>query len=424
MIKFLLKGLLRDRHRSLVPSIIVFLGVMLTVVFQSWISGVLGDGIESNARFATGHVKVMTKAYADNIDQMPNDLALLGTDSIMSSLRKNFPRLSWAERIHFAGLIDVPDNSGETRAQGTILGFGIDLLSGDKEEADRMNIPKSIVQGRLPANSGEILLSDLLAQKLKVGPGDTVSLIGSTMYGEMAVYNFVLAGTVEFGTRAMDRGTMIADIRDARKALNMEDATGEILGFFNTGYYDDELAGQLASRFNKDFNVKSDKFSPVMITLKMQSGMAILVDYSSKILGIMIFVFLLAMSIVLWNAGLLVGLRRYGEFGMRLAIGEEKGHVYRTMIYESLLIGITGSVAGVIVGMGLAWYLQTYGIDIGNMMKNATIIMPAVFHAHITTETWFIGFIPGVFSTLIGTMLSGIGIYKRQTAQLFKELEA
>ncbi len=174
------------------------------------------------------------------------------------------------------------------------------------------------------------------------------------MYGEMAIYNFVLAGTVEFGAQAMDRGTMIADIGDVRKALNMENATGEILGFFNTGYYDDELAGQMASRFNKEFNVKSDQFSPVMITLKMQSGMEILVDYSSKILGIMIFVFLVAMSIVLWNAGLLGGLRRYGEFGMRLAIGEEKGHVYRTMIYESLIIGIMGSVAGVIAGMGIA----------------------------------------------------------------------
>ncbi len=424
MIQFLLKGLLRDRHRSLVPLIIVFLGVMLTVVFQSWLSGVIGDGIESNARFNTGHVKVMTKAYADNIDQMPNDLALLGTDSVMTSLVENFPEISWAGRIHFAGLIDVPDAYGETRSQGTIVGFGIDLLSGNTEEADRMNIPTSIVRGRLPVSAGEILLSDLLAQKLAVEPGDTVSLIGSTMYGEMAVYNFTLAGTVEFGTQAMDRGTMIADIGDVRKALNMEDATGQILGFFNTGYYDDELAQQVVSRFNRDFYKSSDEFSPVMISLKMQSGMEILVDYSSKVLGIMIFVFLMAMSIVLWNAGLLGGLRRYGEFGMRLAIGEEKGHIYRTMIYESLLIGVIGSVAGVIIGMGLAWYLQTYGIDLGNMMKNATIMMPTVFHARITTETWFIGFIPGVFSTLIGTMLSGIGIYKRQTAQLFKELEA
>jgi hypothetical protein len=29
-----------------------------------------------------------------------------------------------------------------------------------------------------------------------------------------------------------------------------------------------------------------------------------------------------------------------------------------------------------------------------------------------------------VFATLLGTALAGLGIYKRQTAQLFKELQA
>jgi putative ABC transport system permease protein len=130
------------------------------------------------------------------------------------------------------------------------------------------------------------------------------------------------------------------------------------------------------------------------------------------------------MSVILWNAGLLGGLRRYGEFGMRLAIGEEKNHVYRTMIYESLIIGFLGSVGGVFLGMIIALYLQKNGIDLGIMMKNATIMIPSVFHARITPQTWYIGFIPGVFSALIGTMLAGIGIYKRQTARLIKELQA
>ena len=51
-------------------------------------------------------------------------------------------------------------------------------------------------------------------------------------------------------------------------------------------------------------------------------------------------------------------------------------------------------------------------------------MMPGVFRAQITNATWYIGFIPGLVSTQLGTMLAGIGIYKRQTAQLFKELEA
>jgi putative ABC transport system permease protein len=109
---------------------------------------------------------------------------------------------------------------------------------------------------------------------------------------------------------------------------------------------------------------------------------------------------------------------------MRLAVGESKGHVYKTLIYESILIGIIGSVCGIAVGLGISWYLQEYGLYLGKLMKDATIMMPTTYRARISPETWFIGFIPGVFSKVIGTMLSGIGIYKRQTAQLFKELES
>lgn len=424
MIRFLLKGLIRDKHRSLLPMIVVALGVMLTVVFHSWLTGVISDSIEYNARFNTGHVKVMTSAYADNLDQMPNDLALLDADSLRDILSKEYPNVEWFERIHFAGLVDVPDSSGETKSQGNAIGFGIDLLTPGSEEIDRMNIRQSMVKGSLPQKKGEILLSDELAANLKLKPGDTISLISSTMYGEMAIYNFTVAGTIAFGSSLLDRGTIIADIADVRAALNMEGATGEILGLSKDGYYDQKQCSSMAAVFNQKYNKTGDEYSPVMKTLSEQNNLGVLVNYSSAMLVILVSVFLLAMSIVLWNAGLLGGLRRYGEFGMRLAIGEEKGHVYKTMIYESLLIGFFGSLAGVIVGMVIAWYFQRYGLNLKGMMQNATIIMPTVFKAHITTATWFIGFIPGIISTLLGTMLSGIGIYKRQTAQLFKELEA
>jgi putative ABC transport system permease protein len=74
--------------------------------------------------------------------------------------------------------------------------------------------------------------------------------------------------------------------------------------------------------------------------------------------------------------------------------------------------------------MLIAYYLQEHGVDLGMMMKNASIMMPRVFRAQITPWTWLAGFIPGFVSTQIGTMLAGAGIYKRQTAQLFKELES
>jgi putative ABC transport system permease protein len=118
------------------------------------------------------------------------------------------------------------------------------------------------------------------------------------------------------------------------------------------------------------------------------------------------------------------GLRRYGEFGVRLAMGEEKNHVYRTLIYESVIIGIAGTLIGTAAGLFFAALVQEYGIDISGMMEGASMMMPSTIRTRITPVDYYIGFIPGLFSTVIGTMLAGIGIYKRKTSQLFKELEA
>jgi putative ABC transport system permease protein len=50
MIRFLIKGLMRDRHRSLFPVLTVTIGVMITILAHCWITGIMGDFIDFNAR--------------------------------------------------------------------------------------------------------------------------------------------------------------------------------------------------------------------------------------------------------------------------------------------------------------------------------------------------------------------------------------
>lgn len=424
MIKFLLKGLIRDKSRSRLPVIVVALGVMLTVLMHAYIKGFMGEAIEMNARFSYGHVKVMTRAYAENMNQTPNDMAMFDAENVLSDLENRFPEMEWAQRIQFGGLIDAPDENGETKSQGPAFGIGLDLLSEKTVEPERLNLVKSIVRGKMPEKQGEVLLSELFSGKLKVNPGDRITLIGSTMNGSMAIHNFIIAGTISFGNEMLDRGAVIADIEDVRLALDMSGATGEIIGFFRNGFYDNESALEIAARFNSINSADSGEYVPVMQSLSQQGSMGPYVNMSDYWVNYIAFVFIIAMSLVLWNAGLLGGLRRYGEIGIRLAMGEGKGHVYRTMIYESVMIGIAGSVIGTFFGLFFAWLIQKYGIDISGLMKGSSIMMPSVIRAQITPSAYFLGFIPGLVSTVIGTMLSGIGIYKRQTARLFKELEA
>ena len=275
MIKFLLKGLLRDKTRSRIPVIVVTIGVALTVLMHAYITGFMGDIIETNAKVSYGHLKVMTRGYADNMQQTPNDLALVDVNTLTGELQKEFPGLTWSPRIQFGGLIDTPDENGETRTQGPAMGIGLDLLTPGSPEIKRMNLAESIVRGHLPEKPGEILLSELFSKKLNVNPGDRVTFIGSTMYGSMTIYNFIVAGTVSMGHEALDRGTVFADIEDVRMALDMEDAAGEILGFFKTGFYQDDIAVEDTEKFNAEETDGTDEFTPVMKSLSQQGSMGI-----------------------------------------------------------------------------------------------------------------------------------------------------
>jgi len=273
MIKFLIKGLLRDKSRSRVPIIVVAVGVMLTVFMHAYITGFMGDTIEMNARFSHGHLNVMTRAYAENMSQLPNDLALMDVEEMLHGLNEKTPGVKWTPRIQFGGLVDAPDEFGETRSQGPAMGMGIDLLSGKSKEAERLNIEKSLVRGNMIQNSREVLLSEEFSKKLNVNPGEEITLIGSTMNGSMTMYNFNVAGTVSFGIEAMDRGTIIVDIEDAREALDMYDSAGELVGFLENGFYDNEKAIHLAQTFNAEYESNTDEYAPVMKALSQQGSM-------------------------------------------------------------------------------------------------------------------------------------------------------
>lgn len=424
MIRFLFKGILRDRARSLFPLLVITAGVFLSVALYGYIKGVELDIVRSNADLRHGHVKVVTRAYAKDVDQIPNDLALTGAAALIRDLRLAYPDTDWLPRILFGGLLDIPDAAGETRAQAPIAGFAADLRSPGSPEIGLLGLKKILASGRLPEKPGDILISAELAGRLKIGLGEKATLIGYSMHGSMSLANFTVAGTVRFGFQALDRMGVIADVADVQNALDMEDAAGEVLGVFRDGLYRQDRADIVARAFNARFAGSDDEFLPVMQTLRDQPGMALILDRIGDSTAIIIGVFFLVMSLVMWNAGLLGTLRRYGEFGVRLAIGEDKGHVYRSMIVEALLIGALGSIAGTVLGLAVSFYLQVHGIDISGMMKNVTFLMPTVLRARVTPASFVIGFVPGLLATFIGTAIAGRAIYRRETARLFKELES
>ena len=426
MIKFLAKGLLRDRSRSLFPVLVITLTVTLVIFSIGFMQGTMNSLLLDTAVILTGHEKVVTRAYSEESQLMPNDLALMDVDQLIENLEQEYPDFFWSPRITFSGLLDVPDENGETRAQGPVIAYGIDLLSNGSRQVEIWDLERSLVSGKLPENSNDALISSKMADQLNIRIGESVTFIGSTMENAFTTYNFNVSGTFNLRKGQTDRQMMLVDLSGARLALDMDNAASEIFGFTHSLYYDDETAVALRTDYNKINSDSSDIFSPFMIALRDGNQMGTMVDISGAMMAIMGGIFLVIVMIVLWNMGLMNGLRRYGEIGLRLAMGESKGQVYRSMISEAIIIGLTGTVVGTGIGLALTYYVQENGIDYTKgieALSNSSIVMPNIFYAQVTPDLFYIGFLPGVLATVLGTMLAGLAIYRREMAQLFKELE-
>jgi putative ABC transport system permease protein len=388
--------------------------------------GTLNSLLLDTAVILTGHEKIVTRAYSEESQLMPNDLALLDVDRLIDDLNQDYQDFFWSPRITFAGLLDVPDENRETRSQGPVIAFGLDLLSDGSRQAEIWELKRFLVSGNLPKDSSDVLISSKLANQLNITIGEIVTFIGSTMDNAFTTYNFNVSGTFNLKKGQTDKQMMLVDLSGARLALDMDNAASAIFGFTHSLYYDDEAAVALRTHYNNTNSDSLDIFSPFMLALRDGNQMGTMVDISGAMLAIMGGVFMVVVIIVLWNMGLMNGLRRYGEVGLRLAMGESKGQVYRSMISEAVIIGLTGTVIGTGIGMALTYYVQENGIDYTKgieAISSSSIVMPNIFYAQVTPDLFYVGFIPGVLSTVLGTMLAGLAIYNREMAQLFKELE-
>jgi len=240
MIKFLTKGLLRDRSRSLFPVLVITLTVAMVVFAIGFMRGTMNSLFLDTAVVFSGHEKIVTRAYNEENQLLPNDLALLEVDQLVDELGRDYPNFFWTPRITFAGLLDVPDENGETKSQGPVITLGIDLFSEDSRQAEIWELDRVLVEGHIPQNRDDALISTKLADQLDLAVGETVTFIGSTMDNAFTTYNFNVSGTFNLRKGQTDKQMMLVDLSGARLALDMDNAASAIFGFTHSLYYDDE----------------------------------------------------------------------------------------------------------------------------------------------------------------------------------------
>ena len=108
------------------------------------------------------------------------------------------------------------------------------------------------------------------------------------MHNAFTTYNFIVVGTFDLRKGQADSQMMLVDISGARKALDMENAASEILGFTHSLFYDDDKAVSLRSNYNENYSDSSDIFSPVMMALRDSSQqMGDMVEFVDAFFGML-----------------------------------------------------------------------------------------------------------------------------------------
>lgn len=432
MIQWLFLGILRDKTRSLFPFLVVTVGVALMITLLGFMDGIFMGVIDITANLDTGHLRLTNKPFYDEEHLNPLDRALAGEKETLTWLQKNAPsEIQWSPRIRWTAIMDVPNEQGETRSQTPVVGMGIDLFSAESPEARRLQLEKSVVSGKVPAKSGEMLVGYLLAETLHVKPGDTVTLIGQSFDGGMATGNYVISGFVRFGVFAMDKKMALIDLADAQRTFYMEDMVTDWLGFLpaHVSYEDyDNLKEQLQLRLDDLILhpprawAKDD--APLFLSIMDQRGIGDVKRKFMAIREVILWIFLLLMVLVLWNAGLLNGIHRYGEMGLRLAMGETHRGLIFSLIIEAFIVGVLGSIAGSMIGGGLVYYLQEVGVNMGDAFAKTGVIVSDVVRGRLGLISFVYAIVPGMTASVFGTFIASLAIFKRSEANLFRELEA
>ncbi len=310
--------------------------------------------INSSVKINTGHIQVQAKGYFDKKSMRRV------VDSPEAVIRM-ISRIDYVEAVT-ARASTFSLVSSKDRTYGAVV-VGIDPVL----EAKVSTLKSLIRKGRFLSdtseneNSDKALVGTLLAQNLKVGLGDELTILGQGRDGSVAATILKVVGIYESGLDALDRSTLHIPLKTFQAVYAMGDAVHEIIVNVDSLHdvpmvKQDIVDGLKAIPDGKNFVVMDwDELVPGLTQ-------AIEIDLTMGLVFWVLLVVVVAFSIL--NTFLMAIFERTREFGVMMAIGTTPGRLVKLLLYESNFMTMTGITLGVLIGCGLTLIFQIYGIDV------------------------------------------------------------
>ena len=376
MTRVALRGLLGRKLRTALTAVAIVLGVALvagTLVLTDSIQKAF-DNIFTDSRQGSS-VVVSGKSAFDLTDDSGATAPPL-KESLLSTVQSQ-PDVAEAEGS-VSGEAQLIGDDDKAIVYGGAPNLGFSIANGDS----RFN-PLTLVEGEWPSGD-EVVIDGQTAKKEGFEVGDTIGV-----QGRGPVEDLHISGIVKFGSVSTIGGATLAgfDLPTAQRVFEMEGKLDEIAVAAKPGVSDQQLATQLRSVLPENTQVRTAAEQAEDDASDTNEFISFLRTFLLSFGGIALFVgaFVIANSLSITIA------QRTRELATLRTVGASRRQVLRSILIESLVIGVLASIVGLFLGLGLAkglfWLFDAIGFTLPNSgltFETRTIIVALVVGIIVT----------------------------------------
>ena len=340
------------RRTWLTVSAICFACVVL-IFMLSFQFGSYETMINSSIKINTGHLQVQARGYFDeksirkvveNPDPIKEQIAGMDLVEAVTVRANAFSLVSSEKRTYGAMVVGIdPELEPRVSRLKELIRTG-NFLAAAPESG-----------GPAPAQVGA-----LLARNLNVRVGDELTVLGQGRDGSVAAAILTICGIYESGMDEFDRNTLHIPIQTFQSVYSMGPAVHEIIVNVDSLHDVPAVKKNIINRLNR---LPAGDRLVVMDWDELVPGLteSIRIDLVMGIIFWLLLVIVVAFSIL--NTFLMAVFERTREFGVMMAIGTTPQRLVKLLLYESGLMTVVGVCMGIVIGCGVTWVFQVYGID-------------------------------------------------------------
>ncbi|MFW2380349.1 MAG: ABC transporter permease [Acidimicrobiales bacterium] len=377
-----LKLAFRGISKSIGRLALTVLAITLGVGFVSGsfiISDSLGKVFDGIVELANQNLDARIQPITDDsFGQEPGEIpeSLLGEVLALDEVAEVDGFVAYEGANGFVGL--DPDGEPQTPGGPPILTFS---WNGPSEEGGGFEL----ISGTAPSGPDSVVLNFEQADALEAEVGDTISFQTPT-----GLQDFTIDGTVSFP--AGGAWFTLFDLPTAQQQFEKEGLIDAMEVQASSGVLPSEVLSAIEPLLPQGVEVIDQAQASADDSEDFNQVISIL---GNILLGFALVALFVSLFIIYNTFAILVS-QRIQEIGMLRAIGAGRGQIRNTIFIEAILVGVIGSVLGIICGVGVAELIKALFESQGGFPETGTVI---------SLRTVIVALVVGLLATLVSALL-------------------